>query len=185
MSWTTVLALAFGLAMDAFAVAAATGMTLQIITLRHSFRLAFHFGLFQFMMPIIGWYAGSFIGGWTSEIDHWIVFGLLLIIGGKMLWEGWTGEAAHLGKDPTRGRSLVILSVATSLDALAVGLSMKLLGGSVLGPCIVIGLVAASMTLLGLHLGRRMGKYVEQYASVIGGLILIGIGVKTLVDHML
>jgi putative Mn2+ efflux pump MntP len=124
MGWISLLALACALAMDAFAVAIVTGLTLSPITRRHVFRLAFHFGLFQALMPTLGWLAGAAFHRYISSFDHWIAFGLLSLVGGKMLWEalgGHQGERAE-PNDPTSGWLLVALSVATSIDALAVGL---------------------------------------------------------------
>ncbi len=149
MTGLTLLAVAIGLAMDAFAVSIATGLAVSKVTPRHTFRIAFHFGLFQFLMPVLGWLAGSElatrIGGW----DHWIAFLLLVYVGGKMAWEAWNDDAdqPNTKEDPTRGWSLVTLSVATSIDALAVGFSMALLGVSVWKPAFVIGLVTGASAL--------------------------------------
>src|SRR5512140_3417841 len=125
MDWIGLLALACALAMDAFAVAIVTGLTLSPMTRRHVFRLAFHFGLFQALMPTIGWVAGKAVQQYIAAFDHWIAFGLLAFVGSKMLWEAFHKEEGEqsVAKDPTSGLSLLVLSVATSIDALAVGLS--------------------------------------------------------------
>jgi putative Mn2+ efflux pump MntP len=182
----TVLGIAFGLAMDAFAVAVATGLTLEQVTGRHRFRLGFHFGLFQFLMPVLGWLAGREVAGHIESFDHWVAFGLLSFVGGKMIRESFR---SHAGKrppraDPTRGWSLVTLSVATSLDALAVGFSMATLGVSVWIPSVIIGLVAGVMTVFGMSFGRRLGASCGRWADVTGGLVLLAIGVKILVSHL-
>jgi putative Mn2+ efflux pump MntP len=186
MSLWTLIGIAIGLAMDAFAVAIGAGLTLQKVTLRQTFRLAFHFGLFQALMPIIGWLAGLTVQRWIQEIDHWIAFGLLGAIGGKMIYEALThsDEQRARRSDPTKGSSLVMLSVATSIDALAVGLSLALLGVEIWWPAVVIGLVAGAFTTVGLQLGQRFGELLGRRMEVVGGVILIGIGVRILIEHL-
>jgi putative Mn2+ efflux pump MntP len=180
----TILGVAIGLAMDAFAVAVASGLAIPQITGRHRFRLGFHFGLFQFLMPVLGWFAGHQVAGYIQAYDHWIAFGLLSFVGGKMIWESAGGRPrSSLRADPTRGWSLVTLSVATSLDALAVGFGMAALGVSVWIPSVVIGLVAGAMTVLGLSLGRRLGQQCGRRAEAAGGLVLLAIGVRILFIH--
>jgi putative Mn2+ efflux pump MntP len=171
--------------MDAFAVAVATGLALEQITGRHRFRLGFHFGLFQFLMPVLGWLAGREVAGHIQAFDHWVALGLLSYVGGKMIWESFGSHGGHRPPhaDPTRGWSLVTLSVATSLDALAVGFSMATLGVSVWIPSVVIGLVAGAMTVFGMSFGRRLGAGCGRWAEVAGGLVLLAIGVKILLAH--
>jgi putative Mn2+ efflux pump MntP len=171
--------------MDAFAVALATGVVLEEVTGRHTFRLAWHFGLFQFLMPVIGWAAGLSIERWMADYDHWLAFGLLAFIGGKMIRDGLTRREKETIRDPTRGISLVILSVATSIDALAVGLSLGVLRVTIWYPAAVIGVVALALTAAGIHLGRRVGVRFGQKVEVLGGAILVGIGLKILVQHLL
>ena len=185
MNPVTVLALAVGLAMDAFAVAVATGVTLKTVTGRQAFRLAFHFGLFQALMPVLGWAAGMTVARRLESVDHWVAFLLLAGVGGKMLWEAYRGGDDGSRPDPTRGLSLVMLSVATSLDALAVGLSLSLLNVSVWGSALVIGLVCAAFTVAGLKLGRLAASAVrlERAAEAVGGLVLLAIGARILFVH--
>jgi len=186
MDYLTLLGIALALAMDAFAVALATGMNLATLTGRHLFRLGFHFGLFQALMPVIGWLAGLTVQQHIAAWDHWIAFGLLAFVGGHMLWEA--GSEAHEEKranDPTRGLSLIMLSVATSIDALAVGFSLSVLGVSIWMPAVVIGLVAGALTVAGMLLGRRAGDQWGPRVEIIGGLVLIGIGLKILAEHLL
>jgi len=186
MSLLTLLGIAVGLAMDAFAVAIGIGLNAQECGLRKTLRLAWHFGLFQALMPILGWLAGRTIEQWISAVDHWIAFGLLAGIGGHMIYEALHGdEEAKAACDPTRGRRLILLSVATSIDALAVGLSLAVLGMQIWWPAVVIGVVAFAFTAVGLHLGRRFGGLLGRRVEIVGGLILIGIGVKILLDHLL
>jgi len=181
----SLFALALALAMDAFAVALCSGIALPRLTGRHLFRLGFHFGLFQALMPIIGWIAGLTIRAWIVSFDHWVAFGLLSLVGGKMLWEALVlAEEDRRSGDPTRGMTMVMLSVATSIDALAVGLTLATLGISIWIPALVIGLVAGGMTICGMFLGRRIGCKWGPRVEILGGLILIGIGVKILVEHL-
>jgi putative Mn2+ efflux pump MntP len=184
MHWLDTLGLAVGLAMDALAVAMATGLVLKHLTFRHVFRLAFHFGLFQFLMPVLGWLAGRTVEAHIREVDHWIAFGLLAFVGGKMLWEARRKEAEARTGDPTRGWMLVLLSLATSIDALAVGLSMAFLQVSIWLPSVVIGLVACAFTATGILFGSRIGGRLGRWPEVVGGLVLLGIGVKILVEHL-
>ena len=146
LTWLSLLGLSVGLAADAFAVAVAAGLVIDAVTPRHVFRLGFHFGLFQFMMPIVGWLAGEQLAAHLGGYDRWMAFMLLGYVGGKMLWEARRKKDAESNRDPTRGLTLLTLSLATSLDALAVGVSMALLGVSVWTPSVVIGVVTAALT---------------------------------------
>ncbi len=187
MNWLNVLGIAAALAMDAFAVSVAAGITIHRVTGRHVFRLAWHFGLFQFLMPVIGWLAGHAVAEHVQAYDHWVAFALLCGIGGKMLLEalrGDSGSPAHKG-DPTRGLVLVTLSIATSIDALAVGLTLAVVGVSVWMPAVVIGLVAGLLTVVGIRFGDRIGSRLERWAAAAGGLVLIAIGVRILAVGLL
>jgi putative Mn2+ efflux pump MntP len=178
------LLIALGLAMDAFAVSVAAALVLERVNLGHLFRLAFHFGLFQFLMPVLGWLAGGTFASYVSAFDHWVAFALLASIGGRMLWESRSANRAFAGVDPTRGWILIALSVATSIDALAVGLSLALLEVSVWAPAVIIGLVAAAMSAVGAAFGSRLGKRWERRAEAIGGLLLIAMGLHVLWNHL-
>lgn len=180
LGFFTVLGIAVGLAMDALAVAVATGLALPKVTHRHVFRQAFHFGLFQFMMPVIGWFAGMRVERYISAFDHWVAFALLTFVGGKMIWEARKADHERQKGDPTRGWSLVTLSIATSLDALAVGLAIGIQGHSIWTASVIIGAVAAAFTAAGIIFGARLGTKFGRVADVIGGLVLIAIGVKIL-----
>jgi putative Mn2+ efflux pump MntP len=181
--WTTTI-IAVGLAMDAFAVSIASGLAIQKLTGRHVFRMAFHFGLFQALMPVLGWHAGAAVARYLSAWDHWIAMGLLGFIGGRMLWEAWKGEADKTCSDPTRGWSLVTLSIATSIDALAVGLSLAMLGVVIWTPAAIIGVVTAAMSTVGIVFGSRLGCQWGRRAQIAGGLVLIAIGVRIVVTHL-
>ena len=140
MTPLTLVLLALGLAVDAFAVAIGTSIALAGVSKRQVFRLAFHFGLFQALMPVLGWFGGQSVGTLLSRWDHWVAFVLLAYVGGHAIYEAFTETAAHRPRrDPTRGRRLIMLSVATSLDALAVGFSLALLDVSIWYPALVIG----------------------------------------------
>ena len=146
MSALNLLGIAVGLAMDAFAVSIAAGLTLAPVGPRQMFRLAFHFGLFQFMMPVLGWLAGQELVEHIGPYDHWLAFGLLGFVAAKMLLEAARQTPPEVKADPSRGLMLVTLSVATSIDALAVGLSMAFMRDSVWTAAVVIGLVAAALS---------------------------------------
>jgi putative Mn2+ efflux pump MntP len=185
MGLLTLLAIAVALAMDAFAVAVVAGLSLQPLTRRHVFRLAFHFGLFQALMPVIGWFAGSAVHDRIAEYDHWIALALLGLVGGKMVVGAFRPDDAPASpKDQTSGWTLVMLSVATSIDALAIGLSLAMIGSDIVLPAAVIGVVAAAFTAAGMLLGRRLGGLWGKRVEVVGGLVLVGIGVKIVLEHL-
>jgi manganese efflux pump family protein len=185
MSFAEVLLIALGLAMDAFAVCLGAATTQHINGPRPVFRLAFHFGLFQALMPLLGWLVGSTMIQWIAPVDHWIAFGLLAFVGVRMIRSGLDPQGESHATDPSRGATLVMLSVATSIDAFAVGLSLAVLGVGIIYPAIIIGLVAGGMSLLGIFLGGRLGKAFGKRMEIIGGLILIAIGVRVVISHML
>jgi manganese efflux pump family protein len=181
-----VVAIAVALAMDAFAVSIATGVCLKEVSVRQMFRLSWHFGLFQAMMPILGWSAGVNVHAYMASFGHWIAFGLLALIGMNMIREAFkTEECEAPQKDPTRGLSLVMLSLATSMDALAVGFSVSMLNISIWLPAIVIGVVAGAFTIFGLQIGKRIGAMtpIGFYAELLGGMVLLGIGANVLYQH--
>ncbi|MGC8834838.1 MAG: manganese efflux pump MntP family protein [Armatimonadota bacterium] len=186
MDFLSLLGIAFGLAIDAFAVAIASSVMLRKVSPRQIFRLSFHFGLFQALMPVIGWLVGFGFQRWVAPFDHWIAFGLLAFIGGKAIWAAVSGEDRDedgLRGDPTRGLSLVMLSLATSIDALAVGISFAMLKVKILYPSAIIGVVACAMTILGMQIGGRLGMKFGRRMEVVGGLVLISIGVKIVLEH--
>ena len=180
MDFWVVLGIAFGLALDAFSVAVATGLSLGTVTGRQSFRLSFHFGLFQFLMPVAGWMVGTRVESYISAYDHWLAFTILAYIGGKMIHDSLRKDDSEVPADPTRGLSLVVLSFATSIDAFAVGLGLALIRTPIFEPSVIIGIVAAAMTLVGLRIGKRLGGLLGRRIEILGGLVLIAIGVKML-----
>ena len=184
MNTPTIIAIAVSLALDAFAVSLVAGATIRPITYRHVFRLAWHFGLFQFMMPIIGWLVGNTMFGYLEAIDHWIAFGLLTAIGGKMIWESFQEIQAYT-KDITRGWTLIGLSLATSIDALAIGLTLSAIQVRIWYPSVVIGVVALLFSVAGIYLGRKTGKLLGKKFELLGGVILIAIGIRILISHLI
>lgn len=180
----SLLLISLALAMDAFAVALAAGAILHPASKRQFFRLGFHFGLFQGIMPIIGWLAGRSVQTLVSSYAHWIAFALLAYVGGKMIHEAFADEESNQKADPTKGMTMVMLSIATSIDALAVGLSLAVVGITIWMPAVVIGITASILTVAGMMLGGKVGQIWGKRVEIIGGMVLIGIGIKILVDHL-
>jgi putative Mn2+ efflux pump MntP len=176
--------IAAGLAMDAFAVSVAAASSGRISGKRAVFRLSFHFGLFQFFMPVIGWYSGTAVSDLVRAVDHWIAFILLAFVGGRMLYESFAAENNLKHPDPSKGLSLISLSVATSIDALAVGFSMAMIDVDIWYPSIVIGIITAGLSLLGIFLGKVLSDSFSSSMERIGGGLLILIGLKILLEHL-
>ncbi len=184
MDYINTLAIAFVLGIDAFSVAVAAGAWLEKTTPRQRFRLSFHFGFFQFMMPVLGWLAGASIEKYIAAVDHWAVFAILAAIGSKMIKDSRAGDENGINEDITRGIKLVVLSVATSLDALAVGFGIGLMRQKIIIPSIIIGIVAAAMTLTGMLIGERASSVLGKKAAFWGGIVLIGIGIRVVIEHL-
>jgi putative Mn2+ efflux pump MntP len=183
MDWLSILLIAPSLGMDAFAVALGVGACLPSNSGRPLFRLSFHFGLFQFLMPLIGWFIGESVQQFFAAYDHWIAFALLAWVGGRMVRESFSHADKCDAIDPTRGVNLIVLSIATSIDALAVGLSLAMLRVDLWIPSVIIGIVAAGMTLTGMLLGRRLQASWGKRAELVGGLVLIAIGARVVWTH--
>ena len=180
----SILLISTGLAMDAFAVSITSGITIRRLRIRHALRIALFFGLFQSLMPIIGWLSGIALKDFIAGVDHWIAFGLLSIIGCKMIYESFKLEPTENKIDPLNIYVLFILSIATSIDALAVGLSLSFLEVAIVLPAIIIGIVTFLLSFLGVYIGNKVGHFFERKIEIIGGLILIGIGIKILIEHL-
>jgi len=172
--------IAVGLAMDAFAVALAAGASGKAGGRRAVFRISFHFALFQFLMPIIGWCLGMGVHSLISSFDHWVAFGILLLVGGHMIRASFGNHETFPAEDPSRGWTLVMLSLATSMDALAVGLSLAMLKVRILYPSIVIGVVTCCFSWLGITMGNRLGARFGKRMEFAGGVILILVGLRIL-----
>lgn len=184
MSSITILFIAFGLAMDAFAVSISSGVSMTLLKIKHAFRIALFFGIFQALMPILGWLAGMGAKEFISGIDHWVAFGLLFAVGIKMIYESFKIKKAQDVSEMMGIKLLLILSVATSIDALAVGLSLSLLKVAIIMPSIIIGIVTFCLSFIGVIIGKKIGHFFESRIEIAGGLILIAIGIKILIEHM-
>ena len=184
MSFVEVLFIAAGLSLDAFAVALSVGASGVAPTKRDAVRLSFHFGLFQFLMPIAGWFLGSRVAPMIQQFDHWIAFGLLGFVGGHMVFAGFHPEHTEHLDNPTRGHMLVLLSVATSIDALAIGLSLAMLRIEVFYPSVVIGIVTFLFSMCGMVFGTKLSEKFGARMMLIGGTVLICIGLHILFEHL-
>lgn len=184
MNIATIILIALSLSMDCFAVSVTSGSAVARLGLRHALRIALFFGFFQALMPIIGWLAGVGLKGFISEIDHWVAFGLLVAVGGKMIYESGRLGASPKSENPPNFYSLIVLSIATSIDALALGISLSLLETAIITPAIVIGATTFVLSFIGTYVGKTMGHFFERSIELAGGFILIGIGVKILVEHL-
>lgn len=184
MSFFEILLIAVGLALDAFAVSLGAGTTRFVNGPRPVFRLSFHFGLFQALMPVIGWLAGSSVERYIAPFDHWVAFALLAFVGARMIRSGLDPNGEPRAADPSRGGTLIMLAVATSIDALAIGLSLAVLRVDIIYPAVVIGLVAAGLSLVGLMTGNRLGRTFGKRMEVAGGLVLIAIGLRVVLSHI-
>lgn len=179
MTFLEIVLIAVSLGCDAFAVG--LGVGIRFCAPRQIFRLAFHFGLFQFLMPLLGWLLGRQFFSWIERFGHWIAFGLLFAIGAKMVYEGFAaGPEKTECADPTRGVSLVVLSLATSMDALGVGFSLGVMGQNLFFAAICIGLTAGAMTWLAMKLGNTLSEKFAKRMEVVGGLVLVAIAFKLL-----
>ena len=182
MTLLAVIFIGLSLSMDAFAVCVGAGISAKGIKTFHMIRASFFFGLFQFIMPAAGWYLGTAFAARIQTFDHWIAFGLLFFIGAKMIWETAKGEDASA--DIRSLPALLTLAFATSIDALAVGLSLSLLGQAIWFPAAVIGLITFAVCISGFGFARLIGARLGKWAGIAGGLVLIGIGTKILIEHL-
>ena len=181
----SILIIAIGLSADCFAVALSAGFSLGKIKKIQVLRMALSFGVFQAIMPVIGWLVGRTVIDYVAPFDHWVAFGLLAFIGGRMLWEFFEKKEKAETVDVTRGVRLLVLSVATSIDSLAVGLSLAFLEVNIGMAVAIIGTVAFIVTAVGVIIGRKVGQLMGRWAELAGGLILIGIGIRIVLSHIL
>lgn len=185
MDLFSLLFIGIGLAMDCFAVSLGIGTGNIALSFRPVFRLSFHFGLFQGMMTLLGWLVGSTIAQLIANFDHWVALGLLAWVGTRMIIDGFKKDKDEKKRsDPSRGGTLVLLAVATSLDAMAVGLSLALVNVNIVISSLLIGMISALLSLLGLMLGHRLGVAFGKRMEIVGGLILNGIGLRILITHL-
>lgn len=183
MNIIEILFISISLAMDAFAVSICAGTNECTRGKRPTFRLAFHFGLFQFMMPVIGWFLGSGVYKYIEVYDHWVVLILLSFVGIKMIKSGLDKSNQIKKGDLSKGMNLIILSIATSLDALAIGISFAMLQTDIWYPSIIIGIVTASLSIIGVQLGNKLGTKFGKKMEIAGGIILILIGIRIFLQH--
>ncbi len=179
-----IILIAFGLAMDCFAVSITAGATNKNIKKKKALEIALFFGLFQASMPVIGWLLGLSVQYYIENIDHWIAFGIFILIGGKMVFESFEKKTNKKPLNIDKIWVIIALSVATSIDALIVGTSFVFLDVSILKATTIIGIITFFVSLLGIFWGKKYGYYLGNKAELIGGLVLIGIGTKILVEHL-
>jgi putative Mn2+ efflux pump MntP len=179
----TIILIAIALAMDSFSASITRGFAMNKPTLLfEALKTGFFFGLFQALMPLIGWFVGISIIDFISGFDHWIAFGLLFFIGLRMIYESLSREAKQVVSSSSF-KVLLILSVATSVDALAVGLSLSFIEASIIVPAIIIGFITFFFSFLGVFIGKKSGSFFEKI-GVLGGVILIVIGIRILIEHL-
>ncbi|GAA0713666.1 manganese efflux pump MntP family protein [Paraclostridium ghonii] len=197
MSLISILLMSFALAMDAFAVSITKGMTMKNITIKLAFKIAFFFGLFQGVMPLIGWALGISFEGYIKAFDHWIALILLSFLGIKMIYESIKGEPedevalditqdnmqSDLDDSDIKIKDLIILSIATSIDALAVGVSFAFLNISIIPVVSAIAIITFIVCFVGVLIGKQIGPMLKNYAEIIGGVILILIGLNIFNEH--
>ncbi|MHC4330516.1 MAG: manganese efflux pump MntP [Planctomycetota bacterium] len=185
MDYITIVVIAVGLAMDAFVVSIVSGSVYKQLRIRHALRIALFFGGFQAVMPLIGALAGLTLREYIESCHCWIAFGLLTAVGTKMIYESFKIKSVEENFDPSNIFVLLVLSVATSIDALAVGITLSLIAGSIITAAVIIGLITFVLSYLGVFIGKKFGHFFETKLEAVGGLILIGIGVKILLEHVL
>jgi putative Mn2+ efflux pump MntP len=183
MDVVSIFLISVGLAMDAFAVAVSSGLAIKNLRIAHALRISLFFGFFQGLMPVMGWLAGLSVKGFIADVAHWAAFGIMCFIGGKMIYGAAVMERAEREASMHGLLVLLGLSVATSLDALAVGVTFALLNISIITPAVVIGFVTFFMSYSGVCIGKRFGHFSEKKIEILGGLILIAIGLKIVIQN--
>ncbi len=184
MHFITIFFIAFGLAMDAFAVSITSGIAIKNLRIGHALQIALFFGAFQAIMPVMGWLAGIGLKDYISGVDHWVAFALLSAIGCKMIYESMKMKSDRKEINPLNIYVLLFFSIATSIDALAIGISFAFLRIAIISPVLAIGAITFLLSFLGVYIGDRLGHFFEQKMELIGGLLLIAIGLKVLVEHL-
>ncbi|MBT3363201.1 MAG: manganese efflux pump [Chloroflexi bacterium] len=185
MDLLSILIIAVGLAVDCFAVSVSGSISMKKVARLPMLRMALAFGLFQAGMTALGWLVGQTVVDYIASVDHWIAFGLLALVGAKMIWESIHADSDNAKTvDVTKGLALLVLSIATSIDALAVGVSFAVLDVNIAFACALIGTAALTLTIIGLILGKRLGTDFGKRAEIVGGIVLIGIGTRILISHL-
>jgi len=180
----TIIIIAIGLAMDAFAVSVVSGAAYKQLKIKHAFRIALFFGGFQAFMPLIGFLAGQSVKEYIADYDHWVAFALLCAVGAKMVYESTRIRPAEQNLQAFNLSVLLILAVATSIDALAVGITLSLLKIPIITAAIIIGVITFALSYAGVYIGKNFGHFFESKIEALGGLVLIGIGCKILLEHL-
>ena len=187
MSILQLIVLAVGLSMDAFAVSICKGLMIKSINYNKSLKIALYFGLFQGLMPLLGWFAGIRFQSYITAVDHWIALFLLSFIGLKMIFEAYEDiknpELTVTCDGEISNKDLIILSIATSIDALAIGISYAFLNVNIASLCLSIGIITFIICFLGVMIGKFLGPIFKNYSQIIGGIILILIGINILNEH--
>ena len=184
MDAITVLLIAVGLAMDCLSVSIMSGLAMKNLRISNALRIGASFGFFQAFMPVMGWLGGLGMKGLITGVDHWVAFGLLSAIGGRMVLESIRRKPAKKEVYPLNSYVLLTLSVATSIDALAVGVSLAFLKTTIVIPVVVMGTITFLISSLGVYVGNRFGRFFGSKVEAAGGFILIGIGIKILIEHL-
>lgn len=184
MTLVELILVAVGLSMDAFAVSVGKGISLQRVRFRHALLAALWFGTFQALMPLVGYACGVSFSQLVNRIDHWIAFLLLALIGGKTIYDYFAGEEEEAADADFSVRTMFLLAVATSIDALAVGVSFAFLHVSLVRSVALIGVIAALFSFAGVHIGHLFGSRLRDYAQLLGGVVLVAIGLKILIEHL-
>jgi len=184
MAPLTNVMLALGLAADAFAVSLSSGLAIRNMKINKALKISLSFGCFQALMPLIGWLVGLSFRGWIEAVDHWVAFGLLSFIGARMIYEATQDEISEKKINPLDTYTLLTLSVATSIDALAVGIGFAFLKTSIFAPITAIGFITFFLSFIGVFVGHKFGELFQNKIEIIGGLILIIIGSKILIEHL-
>lgn len=184
MSFVEILLIAISLAMDSFAVSITAGLILKSFSPKHFVRIAFYMGLFQAIMPVLGWMIGTSFRHYIISIDHWVAFFLLLVLGGKMIYDDLKCEDDHCCFDPQKRLVVIGLALATSIDALVVGVNFAFLDMDIINPIYIIGITSFVLSFLGVFIGCQVGTNVKLKFTLIGGVILIGLGINILYEHL-
>ena len=184
MELLAIITIAVGLAMDTFAVSIVTGAAYKQLHLRHTLRMAGFFGGFQAFMPVVGYLAGLTVRQYVLNYDHWIAFGILAAVGLKMIYESFKIKEERKTPNPANLAVVLVLAVATSIDALAVGITLSLVTHAIMLAVIIIGAITFGLSFAGVYIGKKFGHFFEGGIEVIGGLVLIGLGIKIVIQHV-
>lgn len=184
MNIITILLIAVGLSFDTFAVSVSSGLTIRHIRFLQAVKIAFTLAVFQSLMPLIGWFLGNQVSGYIANYDHWVAFGLLSVLGLKMAFESLKTDKENSNFNPLNLLVLLGMAVATSIDALVVGVSFALIEINIFWSILIIGVVTFLVSMIGMLFGKKVGGSLGKKMEIIGGIILIGIGLKILLSHL-